>query len=87
VLTLWLDAPDTAPLDALRGVGAVFLESALGEQDAVTGIKSIDLRVGVSALAQPFAEFRDAFDAAKGKAGLVGESETIVSNNSSVSRA
>lgn len=64
-LTLWLDAPDDAPRAALEGVCNVFLDCALGEYDAVTGIKSLDFRVGVSAMARPFAEFRNAFDAAR----------------------
>src|SRR5208337_3467305 len=64
-LTLWLDAPDDTPRAALQGVCTVFLDCALGEYDAATAIRSLDICVGVSAMARPFAEFRNAFDAAR----------------------
>lgn len=76
-LTLWFDAPVDAPPVALQGVCNVFLDCALGEYDAATAIKSLDIRVGVSAMARPFVEFRNAFDAARpeNSARLVGNGE------------
>lgn len=59
---LYFDLPKHVPMDALRQISLLFLDSALGEYDALTSIASINAHHGVNRSTQPFETFARAHD-------------------------